>query len=178
VLVGCALAWLATDGLPRGLIVDPIGPAYFPRFIILSIAGLGLALLLLTLRDLRRRPISAPPPSLVPDVEQAIRADLAAAPAAAPPDADEEMPPIYYPRLLGLLALSIVYVLLMTPLGYFISSVIYVTLILLMLRVRRVAAIVGCALGVPLVLQLLFQKLLSVPLPGGVLDNLPFTIPF
>jgi hypothetical protein len=43
-----------------------------------------------------------------------------------------------------------------------------------LLRVRNPLAIAGCALGVPLVLDLLFGRLLGIPLPGGLLDLVDF----
>jgi hypothetical protein len=175
-LAACVLGWLAADGLPRGLAVDPIGPAYFPRFIIICIAVLAAALLVLSLRDVRRQR-TAPRPEHPGPVSKAAEADLTTGTALEVMD-EEELPPISYPRMISVLALSFVYVLLMNALGYFISTAVYVVALLLLLRVRNVPALAGCALGTPLLLQLLFQKLLGVPLPGGVLDLLPFTLPF
>jgi hypothetical protein len=172
VLLGiCALSWLATDTLPRGLVVDPIGPAYFPRFIILSIAVLSAALLLTNLIHLRRKAAAEPVASEPRTIQEtALDADSAT---------DEDaLPPISYSRMIAVLALSIACVLLLNTLGYFFAILLYVILLLLLLRVRNRLTIAGCALGVPLILQTLFNKLLSVPLPGGLLDRLPFTMPF
>jgi hypothetical protein len=80
--------------------------------------------------------------------------------------------------MIAVLALSIACILVMNTLGYFFATLVYVILLLLLLRVRNPLTIAGCALGVPLILQTLFNKLLSVPLPGGLLDRLPFTMPF
>jgi hypothetical protein len=178
ILVTCGAAWLATSTLPRGLTVDPIGPAYFPRFIILSVAALGVALLVTSLRNLRRAPSTGSERAdSVPQAPEALKIPDAALHSELVADADE-LPPISYPRLLTVLGLSIVYVLVMTPLGYFISTVAYVVPLLLLLRVRNPLTISGCALGVPLVLQSLFNKLLGVPLPGGLLDRLQGVLPF
>lgn len=166
ILAACLAGWFAIDVLPRGLTVDPVGPAYFPRVIVLCIAVLALALLLTNLRDLNRPRVAAPPPE---PPHQA---------TALPGEEQEALPPFSLSRLLAILGLSLAYVLLIERLGYFLSTLLYVTLLLLLLRVRNPAAIAGCALGIPLVLQVLFQRLLSVPLPGGLLDNLPFTLPF
>jgi hypothetical protein len=178
ILVACGAAWLATSTLPRGLTVDPIGPAYFPRFIILSVAALGAALLVTSLRGLRRQaPLTGseqadseprePDAPTIPDA--GLHSELVA-------DADE-LPPISYRRMIAVFGLSIIYVLLMTPLGYFVSTLVYVILLLLLLRVRNAVTISGCALGVPLVLQSLFNKLLGVPLPGGLFDRLVGVLP-
>jgi hypothetical protein len=171
ILIACGVAWLATDTLPRGLTVDPIGPAYFPRFIVLSVAALTAALLVISLRDMRRQAgvePSGPEPRTIQ--ETALDGDRAA---------EEDLPPPFsYPRMTAVLALSIVYVLLLGTLGYFLATLTYVVVLLLLLRVRNPAAIGGSALGAPLVLQTLFGKLLSVPLPGGLLDKLPFMLPF
>ena len=173
ILAACGLGWLAIDTLPRGLTVDPVGPAYFPRFILLCILGLALALLIASLRDLRRS-VAEPAPEPLPMQEAAARAA-----GTAPEHEDEEpLPPFSYPRMLAVLGWSTLYVLAIERLGYFISTLVYVVVLLLMLRVRNALAVAGCALGIPLVLQALFQKLLTVPLPGGLLDNLPFELPF
>jgi hypothetical protein len=169
-LLGCGIGWLATNTLPRGLTVDPIGPAYFPRFIILSIAVLATLLLITSLLGMRRRSVAEP--------AQEPRTIQETPPSTEAAAEEEELPPISYPRMLAVLGLSIACVLLLNTLGYFIATMLYVALLLPLLRVRKPLPIIGCALGIPLVLQTLFNKLLGVPLPGGVLDKLPFTIPF
>jgi hypothetical protein len=176
ILAGCLVAWLATDTVPRGLVVDPIGPAYFPRFIILSILVLTTMLLLGNLRVLWRGRSTHAPAETRSVVDQAAAADLSTGTPSALVEAT--LPPLSYPRMAAVFALMLVYVLLLTPLGYFISTMLFVAALLPLLRVRRVGMIVGCALGVPLVLQTLFEKLLGVPLPGGLLDLLPFELPF
>ena len=174
ILLACLGGWLAADALPRGLVVDPIGPAYFPRFIIIGIAALAATLLLLSLRGLRRRATVADPGGSGL-VSQAAASDLTTG-TPSPANEDEQLPPLSYARMIAVLALSLAYVLLLNVLGYFISTALYVVALLLLLRVRNVPAIAGCALGTPLVLQSLFQKLLGVPLPGGILDRFP--LPF
>ncbi len=87
---------------------------------------------------------------------------------------EEALPPVSYPRMVAVLGLSFAYVLLLQRLGYFISTLLYVVVLLPLLRVRNLLAIAGCALGVPLVLDLLFSRLLGIPLPGGLLDLVDF----
>lgn len=154
ILALSGLGWLATDALPTGLRLDPLGPAYFPRFVLISLAMLATALLVRSIWAARRGP--ATPSSTTPTA-----GETEAAPS-----------PISYPRMLGVLALSIGYVLLMDALGYLVSSVLYVAAVLVLLRVRRPLAIALCAVGLPAVLYALFGWLLGVPLPGGVLEAL------
>jgi Tripartite tricarboxylate transporter TctB family len=165
ILVACGLGWLATNALPSGLRVDPLGPAYYPRFVLLGMAALAAALLVASVRDLRRRPEGAAPELADPLPAQAVSADR---------EGEEALPPVSYPRMLAVLGLSFGYVLSLESLGYFIATLLYVVALLLLLRVRNPLAIAGCALGVPLVLDSLFGRLLGIPLPGGVLDRLTF----
>jgi hypothetical protein len=166
ILALCGLGWLATDALPPGLRLDPLGPAYFPRFVLISLAVLATALLLKSVRAVRRGPA----------IPSTGRLEAVAAPDGPALLADEEaeaaLAPISYRRMLGVLVLSIGYVVLMDALGYLVSSVLYVVALLLLLRVRRPLAIALCAVGLPAVLYALFGWLLGVPLPGGVLEAL------
>jgi hypothetical protein len=171
ILVACGLGWLATNALPSGLRVDPLGPAYYPRFVLLGMAALAAALLVASVRDLRRRPEGAAPESADPLPAQAVSADREGEAAVVE---EEALPPVSYPRMLAVLGLSFGYVLSLESLGYFIATLLYVVALLLLLRVRNPLAIAGCALGVPLVLDSLFGRLLGIPLPGGVLDRLTF----
>jgi putative tricarboxylic transport membrane protein len=161
ILALCGLGWLAADSLPPGLRVDPLGPAYYPRFVLLSLAALAVALLVASLRDLRR--------------ERDGLSEALADPSAAigeSPDETWTTAPISYPRMLAVLALSFGYVLAMTSLGYLASSVLYVVALLLLFGIRRPLAIAATAFGLPAVLYGLFGWLLGVPLPGGVLEAL------
>lgn len=173
ILVACGLGWLATNALPSGLRVDPLGPAYYPRFVLLGMAVLAAALLVASVRDVRRAPRVAEPAPLDPVPAQAVGpvgedgGDVTLAAAD-----EEELPPISYPRLLGVLAWSVGYVLLLERLGYIVSTLVYVAGLLVALRVRNRLAIVGCTIGIPLVLDALFGRLLGIPLPGGVLELL------
>ena len=169
ILVACGLGWLATNALPSGLRVDPLGPAYYPRFVLLGLAALATALLVASLRELRRQPGRAEPVPTDPLPAQAASAATDGAPAIADEDA---LPPVSYPRMVGVLGLSIAYVLLMETLGYLISTLLYVVLLLLLLRVRNPWAVAGCALGIPLILDALFGRLLGIPLPAGLVEDL------
>jgi hypothetical protein len=166
ILALCGLGWLATDALPLGLRLDPLGPAYFPRFVLICLAALATALLVNSAWVLRRgaadRSATASEPVATPDGPE----------QAADEEAGWDAAPISYPRMLGVLALSLGYVLLMDALGYLVSSGLYVVLLLLLLRVRWPLAIALCAIGLPAVLFALFGWLLGVPLPGGVLEAL------
>ena len=179
ILAGCGLGWLATDSLPAGLRVDPLGPAYYPRFVLLSLAGLALALLAASLRDLRAgrspvEPSTVPDPALVPG---AIAAPGVATEAVADAIDDEPLPPISYPRMLAVFVLALAYVLLLVPLGYLVSTILFVAVLLPLLRVRRPLTVAACALGTPLVLGGIFGFVLGIPLPDGILEYLPLELP-
>lgn len=180
ILAACGLGWLATDRLPTGLQVDPLGPAYYPRFILLGIASLSLALLVASIRELRPIGRNRSRPSATVDnplVTGVVPAPSMASSAVAEVLDDEELPPISYPRMLAVFGLLLAYVLLLTPLGYFVSTVLFVLVLLLLLRVRSPLLIAACALGTPLVLGGIFGRVLGVPLPDGVLEYVPFDLP-
>lgn len=175
-LVGCALGWLSTDTFGASLQVDPLGPAYYPRFVILCTAALSAAMLVASIRGLRSNAAGQEPAPREPLPASVAAIDDAGTQAVA--ETEETLPPVFYPRLLSVLALSLAYVLLLEGLGYFVSTVLYIVALLLLVRVRNPIRIGSCALGTPLVFQSLFQKLLGIPLPGGLLDKLPFNLPF
>ena len=166
ILALCGLGWLATSALPAGLQLDPLGPSYFPRFVLIALAVLALALLVESVRALGRRPTDRAVDSLEPAATPTAREEV------MDEDAAWDVAPISYPRMLAVLALSVGYVVLMTDLGYLLSSVLYVVALLLLLRVRNRLAIALCAVGLPSVLFALFGWLLGVPLPGGLLEAL------
>jgi len=156
ILILTGIGWLATDTLPSGLRVDPLGPAYYPRFVLLGLASLALALLVTSLRELVSKNGPLTPGSSL---------------------SQRERESVSYRRLAGVMGLALAYVLLLNGLGYFISTGLFVALLLPLLQVRRLPAILGCALGTPLLLSALFGRLLGVPLPGGVLDRLVGVLP-
>lgn len=177
ILAGCVAAWLATDTLPSGLRVDPLGPAYYPRFVLLGLGALALALLVNSLRELRRAPATNTPPSreiASEPIQATVAKELEDEGGVGAALVDEqEMPPVSYPRLFAVFGLSLTYALLLNALGYFISTMLYVLLLLLLLRVRKPLVLALCAIGTPLVLDALFGRLLGIPLPGGLLDAIP-----
>ena len=174
ILVACGLGWLATNTLPSGLRVDPLGPAYFPRFVLLGLAVLATALLVASVLELRRGSPVLEPASPDPRPAQAVTAGIDETPTV---EDEAALPPVSYPRMIAVFGLSLAYVLLLERLGYFISTLVYVVALLLLLRVRNPLTIAGCALGIPLVLDALFGRLLGIPLPGGVLDYLVDVFP-
>ena len=186
ILAFCGLGWVATNTLPSGLRVDPLGPAYYPRFVLLGTAALAAALLVASIRDLHREARAGRAESIATDpapfstisaqVDATGHAVVADAEVAGDGDGDEEeLPPVSYPRMLAVLALSIGYALVMTTLGYVISTALFVAILLVVLRVRNWLIITAWAIGTPLVLGSLFGWLLGIPLPGGPLEGvLPF----
>ena len=73
-------------------------------------------------------------------------------------------------RVLALALLSFAYVLVMPEIGFFLTSVVYCALSLIILDVRRVVTIALFSLLMPGSLVLLFNHILTLPLPTS-----PFT---
>lgn len=72
----------------------------------------------------------------------------------------------------GLMALLFAYFFAFTPLGYYPATVIFFLAALWMLRVRSWKVLTGVSLGFPLVVYLVFERLLNARFPRGVLEML------
>ena len=70
-------------------------------------------------------------------------------------------------QFFGVLAGCIIYMALVTYLGYYISSVLYLLLAQFFLKVKPIPAIISCAC-IMIVTYLVFSMFLHVPLPLGV----------
>jgi len=66
------------------------------------------------------------------------------------------------------LILSILYVFLISFLGFFVSTIIFLVTILLLLKVKKVTEYLYAVIGTNIFLYLLFVKLLNVSLPEGL----------
>ncbi len=65
-----------------------------------------------------------------------------------------------------------VYLAVLTRLGFIPSTALFIAAVSWFLGVRKMKTLIGVAVIVPLVLYLLFQVLLEVPLPAGILQFL------
>jgi hypothetical protein len=142
VCLALSLGMLAlTRGLPHSAMV-PVGPAFYPRIVLLLLAGLSALLLVFDLRAGRRgRP---------------------AAGKAAPAN---------YRLVVITFAAFVVYVVLLPPLGFRIATFVFVAGLQWLLepprRARRWVLLLVIALATSWLTHLVFEQYLSVLLPRG-----------
>ncbi|MGE5157048.1 MAG: tripartite tricarboxylate transporter TctB family protein [Gemmatimonas sp.] len=141
-----------TFGLPPATIV-PIGPAFYPRVVLFLLMLLSVILIVLDLR--------------------AMRTARAGAPAAAAPAAGS--PPNYRLVLATFIEFGL-YIALLPPLGFRISTFLFVLALQVTLEWprsnKRWALAVLIAAATSLICYLIFQDYLSVLLPRGTWSNM------
>jgi len=81
--------------------------------------------------------------------------------------AQNARPPVNLKRIWIFMGLLVGYVLLAQPVGYFIITPVYILVACWYLRAAGVVTRVGLAVGVPLLVYLLFVRLLHLPVPMG-----------
>jgi len=155
VLAGCAvigaLIYLYADSqLPLVRIGDPLGPKIFPAIIGGGLLLSGLLLMLETYRK-RQQVVSAAAPS-------------SQAPAHAPQD--RQRPGV----LLGMLAWTVIYYFAFEPVGYLVSTVVFLLGLLTMFHRKKPRTNLAVALGFTAVIYSIFTQLLHVPMPQGILE--------
>jgi putative tricarboxylic transport membrane protein len=141
--------WHAAGALPEPLLKQAVGPGAFPRLIAGALVVLGA---LLVLGPLVRR-----------------RAGRATEP---PVTADEEAGPAPDFRTMGLVMLGlVVYVVLFERLGFIVSTIIFMAWEVAVMEVERWRWLRAAPVVVllPVVLYVLFAKILGVTLPTGPL---------
>jgi putative tricarboxylic transport membrane protein len=140
-------AWAWT--LPGGTVTDPLGPRGFPALLGLGLAACGAAVLAPALGS-RRGPAAA------------LRG----------PGAEGGDGPLAAHRLLGGIALTGLGIAGLEPLGYLVATPLFLVGLLLLQGGVPVRVLLGTAIGLPLALYLLFDRVMSVPLPPGLLERL------
>jgi len=155
VLAGCAvigaLIYLYADSqLPLVRIGDPLVPKIFPAIIG---GGLLLSGLLLMLETYRKR-------------QQVVPAAAPSSPAVAPAPQDRQRPGV----LLGMLAWTVVYYFAFEPVGYLVSTVVFLLGLLTMFHRKKPRTNLAVALGFTAVIYAIFTQLLHVPMPQGILE--------
>ncbi len=128
---------------------DPLGPAALPRFLAVGMILFGLAHIVVSY--FRRNRLAE---EEEPDVLQGsakLRGDL---------------------RILGVAVLTGVYMVAMEPLGYALTTFLYLLLLTILLGVPSIKGLAISTIGVTLSLLLLFAKFLGVLLPVGFIDGL------
>ncbi len=155
VLAGCAvigaLIYLYADSqLPLVRIGDPLGPKIFPAIIGGGLLISGLLLMLETYRKRHQVASAVVPPSHVP--------------AHAPQD--RQRPGV----LLGMLAWTVIYYFAFEPVGYLVSTVVFLLGLLTMFHRKKPRTNLAVALGFTAVIYAIFTQLLHVPMPQGILE--------
>jgi putative tricarboxylic transport membrane protein len=155
VLAGCAvigaLIYLYADSqLPLVRIGDPLGPKIFPAIIG---GGLLLSGLLLMLETYRKR-------------QQVVSAAAPSPQAVAPAPQDRQRPGV----LLGMLAWTVIYYFAFEPVGYLVSTVVFLLGLLTMFHRKKPRTNLAVALGFTAVIYAIFTQLLHVPMPQGILE--------
>jgi hypothetical protein len=138
---------LLTRGLPPPVMV-PIGPAFYPRVVLLLLAALSVAMILMDVQAQRRR--------------------RAAGGGAVPAPSGERL---NYPLVFATFLVFGLYIAALPELGFRISTFLFVAGLQVTLdwptSVRRWAIVLAIALGVSLVCYITFEDYLAVLLPRG-----------
>jgi putative tricarboxylic transport membrane protein len=137
-----------TLGLPPATMV-PIGPAFYPRIVLVLTAFLSLTLIVMDVRAMRAARTAGPLP-----------------PAAAP-----STPPANYRLVLATFALFGLYIALLPGLGFRIATFLFVFALQITLEwpetTKRWVIALIVALGTAVVCHFVFEDYLSVLLPRG-----------
>lgn len=143
---GGALA--GATGFPPDVVMK-IGPAFFPEMLASALIALSAVLMIGAVREAPGGDAAQPPPFRLSLEDGRVRAVLTA---------------------FAVLAFTLV----LKPLGFVVSSVLFLAAMMAMLGVRRPATLAGVALGVTFGVWLIFEKLLVLSLPAGILDGFLF----
>lgn len=84
----------------------------------------------------------------------------------------EQFKNIEWKRICLCMLISLIYVVTLRPIGYLITSVVFMMVLMPVLGTRKPITVVGVSLGVTLGLYYVFQSLLGVPLPVGLLRGI------
>lgn len=144
-VIGGLVYLYADSKLPRVRIGDPLGPRIFPAIIGTGIVLSGLLLMV----EIRKRRATA----------------QAAAAAAAPHPRERERPGV----LIGMLVWTALYYLAFEPVGYLVSTVIFLLGLLAVFNRGRHLTNLAVAFGFTAVAYTIFDKFLAVPMPEGIL---------
>jgi hypothetical protein len=138
---------LLTRGLPPPVMV-PIGPAFYPRVVLLILAALSVALIVMDVQAQRRR--------------RAAAGGVVPAPSGERPN---------YPLVFATFVVFGLYIAALPELGFRISTFLFVAGLQVTLdwptSVRRWAIVLAIALGVTLICYVTFEDYLAVLLPRG-----------
>lgn len=142
--------WYEAYSFPRGTVVDPMGPAFWPQLLAEGIGLFSLALLVVALW-----PKKEAGPGIKPKETE-----------ASDEGVDEEVFSRF--RFWGVIGVLAIYLVLLQSLGYFLGTPLMVLGVLLILGVRDLRPLLLSVLGLPLLWGIVFGYALGVPLPEGV----------
>lgn len=145
-VIGGLVYLYADSKLPLVRIGDPLGPRIFPAIIGTGIVLSGLLLMV----EIRKRRAAAA---------------LAVAAAVAPHPREHERPGV----LIGMLVWTALYYLAFEPVGYLVSTVIFLLGLLAVFNRGRHLTNLAVALGFTAVAYTIFDRFLAVPMPEGIL---------
>jgi putative tricarboxylic transport membrane protein len=142
-----AVVYLYSDSkLPQLQVGDPMGPQVFPALIGIGLLGSALLLMVETWR--KHRPAGADPR---PDPDQGHKESRA-----------------HRLILVGMVLWTAIYYLAFEPLGYLLSTLLYMFVLLACFNRGRWFVNAACAVGFTLAAYAVFTRFLQVALPQGV----------
>lgn len=149
-VIALATGYLVLDHrLPEVRLSDPLGPRAFPALVGVGLIASALLLLLETRSKRKARPNTE----------------------ARKVAAHVESPPRVQPAvLIAMVIWTIVYYTCFEPVGYLISTSVFLLGLLSYFNRRRHVMNAAIAVGVALLFDLLFSQLLGVPMPTGLLS--------
>jgi len=153
-LAGSAFYYYSTLDFPPPSKTENLGPAFFPALLAGVLAFLSLLLILNNL--LARRASGKQKGGAVIEGAERLEEDAFSA---------ED---ISYKFLLGTIALSFVYVWLISVLGFVISTVLFLIVLIRLLGYEKWVNNVAASVGLTAALYLLFAVALGVTLPAGI----------
>lgn len=141
-LLLCAYVWITSADFPKDVIMK-IGPDFFPRLVAIAMAAACAALVVQALSSKTTENADA-----ISFKDPGIQ------------------------RALVVLALSIVYVASMDFLGFIISTVITMLIMMYLLKLRNPIQMVVVSIAAAFVINFAFAGLLGIQLPAGLLDGI------
>jgi len=125
-----------------------LAPSYWPKIICSALAALGLAILVRSMLQLKKRPST----TAHKEVEQVPETTM-------------------WRAVVVVVGYFLLYALL-EKLGFVLATVIALALLMLFAGERRVKILLPVSLGVPVALYLFFTKAASIPIPNGILETI------
>lgn len=166
-LLAAYCLFMAFIGIPYGIDApeEVANPALSPRLwpdLIIAFSGLLAILMLLRAILAKRDQAKDEPKELLPPVEEG---------GAVDPTMEWQGRLGFVRTIIGMAMLALAYPVL-SVLGLLFGSIVLVAAFSLLYRERHWLALAGCAIGIPLVCYLFFEKVASIPIPMGVMTFL------